>query len=267
MPFFEDGYFLPFGFDMADSMNEGGRISGFDAMMLAAQAGPSASMRAAMALLNGSGYPQPHQPFQPGEPFPWAVDQPSDDNPIVVIGSPREGEAGNAALMRFIAGFQNAYLMLANAQGEGLNFDGAVNAEIPSLADIWANYPTLTDLIVNGQDVNPEDFVLANPETRYRFEQFAQRVLALDPSARIEITGGDRYRDADGVIRSSTNNSVVNDSAQRSQHLFGRAIDFGITTSLSEDDIRAIAAAVGYDFVRRYPTTGHYHVDYRTPGG
>ena len=93
-----------------------------------------------------------------------------------------------------------------------------------------------------------------------------QQVNSQFPSQDVVVTGGDRYRDADGNIRSSSNDQIIPDSAPYSKHLLGEAVDFYVTGT---DDAAAAAAALlaGFDWVKSGYDNGHVHADIGGKGG
>lgn len=121
-----------------------------------------------------------------------------------------------------------------------------------------------TDLIVNGQDVNPNDMVLENDDTREKFEELVENLLAIDPDATIVITGGDRYVDDEGNVRSSTNHEIVPNASQNGYHNYGLAVDFTVVSSvISNSQIQMAANDAGFGgYDDSYPT-GHIHVTNR----
>jgi len=89
----------------------------------------------------------------------------------------------------------------------------------------------------NGLDVIYGDYVLLNPQVRENLE----RLDAALPGD-IVVTGGDRYRDSNGDIRSATNNSVVPDASETSPHLYengARAVDLYATQATPQDIAQA----------------------------
>lgn len=118
------------------------------------------------------------------------------------------------------------------------------------------------DLIAdNGTDLNPRDMLLQNETTRAAFENFYNELLKIDSDFSLVITGGDRYFDENGNIRSSTNDGLIPGSSPNSLHLYGLGVDFSINGfGGSVSDIEATANATGFaEFVGGY-SDGHLHV-------
>jgi RHS repeat-associated protein len=68
-------------------------------------------------------------------------------------------------------------------------------------------------------------YVLNNPYVRANLERLNQEIVKQglpDNDFVISVTGGDRYRDVDGQIRSLTDDQVVKDSDKNSPHLIAR---------------------------------------------
>ena len=80
------------------------------------------------------------------------------------------------------------------------------------------------------------------------------------------MTGGNRYRDANGDIRSSTNGELIPNSAKYSKHLSGEAVDFYVTDTDDEDAAQA-ALNAGFDWVKAGYDNGHVHADIGGKGG
>ena len=76
-----------------------------------------------------------------------------------------------------------------------------------------------------GLEVINEGIVLNNPAVNARLESLDKAL----PYTDVIVTGGDRYRDTDGNIRSSSNNEIIPNSAQKSQHLEQSAVDFALS--------------------------------------
>lgn len=132
-----------------------------------------------------------------------------------------------------------------------------------------SSFPSNTDpgdnLVVNGQDVNPDNMVLNDKDTREKFEELVENLLALDPNVTIKISGGDRYQDANGVVRSSTDHSIIN-AAPNGWHEYGKAVDFYVYSSvISNDQVRQAGLDVGFGGFKGDYADGHLHVTNRTP--
>ena len=80
---------------------------------------------------------------------------------------------------------------------------------------------------VHGENLNPRGMVLSHPELCEAVVSLYSEIRRLMPDTdfRFEVSGGDRYRDEFGAIRSSTDFQVIPDSAPLSQHIEGTAVD------------------------------------------
>ena len=82
----------------------------------------------------------------------------------------------------------------------------------------------------------------------------------LFPKQDIIVTGGDRYRDSQGKIRSSTNDKLVKNSATYSKHIAGEAVDFTVTNT-PDKEAAAAALNAGFDWVKTGYDNAHVHAD------
>ncbi|PLX40040.1 MAG: hypothetical protein C0608_10075 [Deltaproteobacteria bacterium] len=86
-----------------------------------------------------------------------------------------------------------------------------------------------------GQMIIWDQYVLSNPHVKNNLRQLNTAIVALghsDSSFTLRVTGGDRYKDQCGDIRSSTDDSIVKGSSQTSPHLISRgarAVDLSVT--------------------------------------
>jgi len=113
--------------------------------------------------------------------------------------------------------------------------------------------PTGLEIFYNGN-------VIGSPETRERLGALDRSLSNLD----ISITGGDRYRD-NGVIRSSSNNSIIPNSSNYSRHISGQAVDFrlqsgGENINYTPSNLGGALNSSGFNNLITYPT-GRYHTD------
>jgi RHS repeat-associated protein len=111
-------------------------------------------------------------------------------------------------------------------------------------------------------------YVITNPLVRSNLERLNQTIINFDYSNNdfvLRITGGDRYRDKDGHIRSLTDDSIVCDSSQTSPHLIergARAVDLqviGISNELFDRALRMTDFSSAN--TRRNYKDGHTHIN------
>ena len=111
-----------------------------------------------------------------------------------------------------------------------------------------------------GKNLNPVKYTLVNDDTRRAFEDFVENVQNIDPNAVFEITGGDRYIDSNGNIRSSTNHQIIPDAEPRSYHNINEGVDFGVSTTATDSQMRSAAIQAGFiEYDSKY-ADGHIHV-------
>jgi len=111
--------------------------------------------------------------------------------------------------------------------------------------------------------------VINNELVRSNLERLNQAILDSDPCITddqfvIRVTGGDRYRDRMGRIRSVTSGMLVPDSSQTSPHLIergARAVDVQFTgiTDSQFDNALASSDFLPANTIRGY-TDGHTHI-------
>jgi hypothetical protein len=116
-------------------------------------------------------------------------------------------------------------------------------------------YDPVNKLDTDGLEVQYNDNVIHNPEVRQTLEN-----LDFDlPGFDIIVTGGDRYYDNDGKIRSTSNDSWIKNSATYSTHLQGTGVDFKVDgMSLSPEYLSEFFTWTKQDY-----EDGHYHGDIR----
>lgn len=79
------------------------------------------------------------------------------------------------------------------------------------------------------------------------------------------VTGGNRYRDNFGHVRSSTNDTIIPNSAVYSKHIQGIAVDFIVTNAPNE--LASEAANQVFDWVNgKYKEGPHVHADFGGKG-
>jgi hypothetical protein len=82
------------------------------------------------------------------------------------------------------------------------------------------------------------------------------------PGTDVIVTGGDRYYDKDGNIRSSTTDELVPESALYSSHLSHLAVDFYLSNMTPTEEF----LLEYFDWVKFYED-GHLHGDIRSEMG
>ena len=106
-----------------------------------------------------------------------------------------------------------------------------------------------------GLEVIYGNIVLNNPAVKARLESIDKAL----PHTDVIVTGGDRHKDADGNIRSSSNNEIIPKSAPKSKHLDRTAVDFALSNmSPTKEFIENY-----FDWVKTDYSDGHVHADLR----
>ncbi|MDT8385446.1 MAG: RHS repeat-associated core domain-containing protein [Gammaproteobacteria bacterium] len=118
-----------------------------------------------------------------------------------------------------------------------------------------------------GLELNTGGFVLNNPQVTSNLQALNQAIInqgLSNSDFQLTVTGGDRYRDAAGNIRSSTNNEIIPNSSPTSPHLIergARACDLSV--SGVQDDVfdRALRDTdfLPQNTIRDYDD-GHTHI-------
>jgi len=126
-----------------------------------------------------------------------------------------------------------------------------------------------------GLKVDTNGIVLLNKKVVNQLELLNSKLIELgydDNCFTILVTGGDRYRDINGVIRSASNYSVVKNSVETSRHLYengASAVDFVVLSNLckcgekefdSSDLITALHRTSFENILDNYPDNPHIHV-------
>ncbi len=102
-------------------------------------------------------------------------------------------------------------------------------------------------LTLERSSINGEKFKLSNPNAMDELVKLNSAIVNLgyaDDSFTIRITGGDRYADTNGVIRSATDDSIIKGSALNSRHLTSqgaRSIDVSVSGVATADFQRVLA--------------------------
>lgn len=109
-----------------------------------------------------------------------------------------------------------------------------------------------------GLEVIYGNIVVSNPLVRNALE----RLNATLPNSDIIVTGGDRYIDKNGNIRSSSNNQIISNSAPKSTHLEGLAVDFEISNLTPTKEL----ILEFFDWVKMDYADRHIHGDLRNTG-
>jgi hypothetical protein len=117
---------------------------------------------------------------------------------------------------------------------------------------------------VGGRELNPDGYVLTNSVLRSNIAQLYQEIVNKVGNDRFtfQVTGGDRYRDSEGAIRSATNNEVVTNSSPTSPHLQergARAADLRIQ-GVSDATVNDAAKKTDLNPPTRGYEDGHTHV-------
>ena len=131
-----------------------------------------------------------------------------------------------------------------------------------------------------GGDVNLYVYAGNNPVNRidpfgleiiynnYKISDYRVHIalISLDsalPYSDIIVTGGDRYIDNDGKIRSSSNNQLIPHSVPNSTHLYGIAVDFKISNMTPTKEF----ISNYFDYVKNDYSDNHIHGDIRKQAG
>ncbi|MBY0578941.1 MAG: hypothetical protein K2P57_07845 [Burkholderiales bacterium] len=112
-------------------------------------------------------------------------------------------------------------------------------------------------------------FTLRNPNVLRNLNALNQKLVNMgydDAKFELSVTGGDRYRDSEGNIRSATDNSIVEGASSRSPHLYergARAVDLDVR-GVSKTDFDTALRSTQFDpssTGRDYPNAPHTHVN------
>ncbi len=137
----------------------------------------------------------------------------------------------------------------------GLNLYGFVGNDPVNAYDL------LGQMIIWGK------YVLSNPYVKNNLRQLNTAIVALglsDSSFTLRVTGGDRYKDQCGDIRSSTNGQIVSGSSKTSPHLISRgarAVDLvvsGVSNKIFDKALKR-TRFLPANTLRNYPD-GHTHI-------
>ncbi|MEO6883115.1 MAG: hypothetical protein ABI199_03720 [Bacteroidia bacterium] len=121
-----------------------------------------------------------------------------------------------------------------------------------------------------GKDItNPGKYVLSNKALIQKLKAFDIALSAISGrdihSYKIPITGGDRYRDKDGKIRSRSNGGIIGKSASQSRHLQENGA-LAVDLATGGWDLKTLEKAAKKAGLRINPdgepyTDGHFHLD------
>lgn len=116
-----------------------------------------------------------------------------------------------------------------------------------------------------GRDLNPLDMMLSKQATCEAIVVLFHEIEHLkgDDNFEFVITGGDRYRDPNGQIRSSTNFEIIWNSSDTTYHLNGAAVDVRIR-GVSEEIVLAAWATTDFHggYVSNNYGDGHWHFQF-----
>jgi len=169
----------------------------------------------------------------------------SGPGPIFNIGQALNDMATQAAIMEM-------------AEMDSMNAEPPADGEL--LGDEANALEEATDLkLKDGTDLNPDKLVIKDPVTRAMFEKFAEELKKMNPNIEIRITGGDRFVDSSGAVRSSTTGEIIPNTSPTGYHVHGWAIDFG-AFGATPTQVSQAAAAAGLREPAYYPNTNHWHV-------
>tara|TARA_R100001015_G_C4604076_1_gene159061 strand:+ start:790 stop:1338 length:549 start_codon:yes stop_codon:yes gene_type:complete len=124
--------------------------------------------------------------------------------------------------------------------------------------------PCSVELVTpSGKNLNPDNIVINNCALRVAILQLHAEIAELlgTEDFGLRVSGGFRYRDGK-VHRSASNNSIVDESAEYSQHLVDEAADIvtkGVPFAVMEAARKKTPFAYGY--FKLYED-GHYHVSF-----
>lgn len=116
------------------------------------------------------------------------------------------------------------------------------------------------------EGINPDGYAFSNPRVVDNLKRLRQAIVHQGISAddfSIRVSGGDRDRDTDGVIRSSTNHEVVKGASPTSPHLVergARAADIVVKGVPREVFERALSETEFLPANTQYYEDGHTHV-------
>ncbi|SMN12511.1 Rhs family protein [uncultured Candidatus Thioglobus sp.] len=125
---------------------------------------------------------------------------------------------------------------------------------------VYAMQNSVVNIDFFGLDVIYNGNVILNPQVHDNLH----KLDVVLPGYDVIITGGDRYRDANGNIVSASNDQIVLDSAKKSPHLYGqgaRGVDLVVPNATNEQIAKA-AKDAGFDPARtiHYPKDDHTHL-------
>jgi len=121
----------------------------------------------------------------------------------------------------------------------------------------------------DGEDiVNSRKLVVSNKTLIKKLKEFDLAVARISGknvhSYKFVISGGDRYRNAEGKIFSATNNSPIPKSAKKSEHIQeegASGIDIKFAEGISYDVLEKAAKEVGFRIDPSGKYDDHFHLD------
>lgn len=130
----------------------------------------------------------------------------------------------------------------------------------------WNLYAYASSDPVNNIDPDGLAVITGNYVLSDKIKDALHKVNEYFPDQNVIVTGGNRYRDNFGQVRSATNDSIIPNSAVYSKHLQGVAVDFVITNVPNE--LASEAASQVFDWVDgKYKEGPHVHADFGGKGG
>jgi hypothetical protein len=100
--------------------------------------------------------------------------------------------------------------------------------------------------------------VVSNPKVRNALDRMDKAL----PGTDVIVTGGDRYYDDEGNIRSSSNHEIIPNSAPYTSHLANVGVDFALSNMTPSKDLLNDY----FDWSKDY-SDGHFHGDLRSENG
>ena len=129
----------------------------------------------------------------------------------------------------------------------------------------YVNGDPITNIDPFGLKILWGNYVLSNPYVRSNLEKLDSKIA--EEIGRcdfvLRVTGGDRYIDAQGKHRSSTNHQIIENSDPHSPHLVERgtrAVDLSVTGVSNKEFDKALRQTDFSTVLRNY-SDGHTHIN------